>query len=84
MQMAVAQNELPLDAKRADRLRDLVLVRLACAQGGVPKAEVAADLAPLASDQPLARWRAEVDREIDRLASAGLLAGTPSRRQASV
>jgi hypothetical protein len=67
----------------ADRLRSVVLLRIACAMRGTTKTEVAADLAPFASRLPSAPWRAQVEREIEALAAAGLVAVKANRIDAS-
>lgn len=81
MQRAVVSEALPLAASPADRFRNLVLVRIACALRGTTKAEIVADLAPIAGRSP-AQGKAEVEREIVRLTGAGLVTGT-ARRQAT-
>jgi hypothetical protein len=58
-------------------------VRVACALRGATKAEVAADLGPIAGRAPPTHWRAEVERELAALIAAGLLNGTPARAHAS-
>ena len=83
MQKAVDLKALPIEAKQADRLRNLVLVRVACALRGATKSEVAADLAPIAGRAPSAQWRGEIEREMAGLLAAGFLTGTPARAQAS-
>jgi hypothetical protein len=74
---------LPTQVGSAGRLRNLVLVRVACALRGTTKAEVAADLAPIAGRAQPAQWRAEIEREMATLLAAGLLTGTAARAQAS-
>jgi hypothetical protein len=81
VQKAVDLDAQPIAA--ADRLRNLVLVRVASALRGATKAEVAADLAPVAGRSPPAQWRAEIEREMAGLVAAGLVTGTPARAQAS-
>jgi hypothetical protein len=74
MQAAVLEKPLPAGAIDADRLRAVVLVRIAAADPGVTTPEIADDLAPLV---PLrgaaAAWRAMLDNEIRALAAAGLV-----------
>jgi hypothetical protein len=79
---AVDLDALPITAA-ANRLRNLVLVRVASALRGATKAEVAADLAPIAGRTPPAQWRADIERELAGLIAAGLLTGTPAKAQAS-
>ncbi len=50
---------------------------------GTTKTEVAADLAPFASRLPPAPWRAQVEREIEALAAAGLVVAKANRIDAS-
>jgi hypothetical protein len=83
VQKAVDLEALPIGGARADRLRNLVLMRVACALRGSTKAEVAADLAPIAGRAPPTQWRGEIEREMAGLIAAGLLTGTPARAQAS-
>jgi hypothetical protein len=80
---AVDLDALPITAAAANRLRNLVLVRVASALRGATKAEVAADLAPIAGRTPPAQWRADIERELAGLITAGLLTGTPAKAQAS-
>ena len=61
-----------------------MLVRIASAGRGLAKAELADDLAPLTAHRiPAARWRALLEREIDALAAAGLIAAAGARIEAS-
>jgi hypothetical protein len=84
MQAAVLEKPIATGALDADRLRAIVLVRIASAGRSVAKAELADDLAPLAAHRiPAARWRALLDREVDALAAAGLIAGAGARIEAS-
>ena len=75
MQAAVLEKPVATGALDADRLRAIVLVRIASAGRGVAEAGAgrrsgAARRAPAAA----ARWRALLDREIEALAAAGLIA----------
>jgi hypothetical protein len=72
VQKATFLEESPDATARAERLRHLVLVRIACALRGATKSEIAGDLAPLMG-APLVQWRAEVEREINALAARGLV-----------
>jgi hypothetical protein len=79
---AVLEMPFPSSAAGADRLRQLVLVRIAAGRG-VAKAEVAADLAPFAKpDLPPGQWQARVEREIEYLAAAGLVTVRGDRLEA--
>ena len=84
MQAAVLEKPIATGALDADRLRAVVLVRIASAGRGVAKAELADDLAPLTAHRlPTARWRTLLDREVDALAAAGLIAAVGARIEAS-
>lgn len=84
MQAAVLEKPMATGALDADRLRAVVLVRIASAGRGVTKLEIADDLAPLTSHRlASARWRALLDREIDGLAAAGLIGVTGGCIEAS-
>jgi hypothetical protein len=64
-------------AAGAEAVRQLVLVRIASVPRGSSRAEIAADLAPIANPGLAnAQWQAEVDRHIQALAGSGLAAGT--------
>src|SRR5262245_9182942 len=68
----------------ADRLRAVVLVRIASAGRGIARAEVAQDLAPLLAHRlPASRCLAVLDREIDALASGGLIRDGGTRVEAT-
>ena len=69
--------------ERAERVRNLVLARVACALRGATKAEIAGDLAPIATDLSAPRWRAEVEREIDALAAKGLIKAKSAKLEVS-
>ena len=79
MQKATVLERSPNGAEGADRLRHLVLVRIACALRGATKAEIATDLAPIATGLPAAQWRAKVDREIEALSAQGLVTAKSAR-----
>jgi hypothetical protein len=84
MQAAVLEKPMATGALDADRLRAIVLVRIASAGRGVTRPEVGDDLAPLTSLRfATARWRALLDREIDALAAAGLVAISGARIEPS-
>ncbi len=79
MQAAVLEKASATGALDGDRLRAVVLVRIAGTGQGVPRADIAEDLGPLVSHRLAAsRWRALLDREIDALAAAGLVTATES------
>ena len=83
MQKAAVPQRSPTGADGADRLRQLVLVRMACALRGATKAEIATDLAPIATSLPVAQWRAKVDRELEALGAHGLVTAKSSRMEVS-
>lgn len=67
-----------------DSFASLVLVRIATEARGIAKSEVAADLAGFADSRSAAsRWRGAIDRAIEALAGAGLIAAGPAGLQAS-
>jgi len=81
---AVLDTPRPAGTATADRLRDLVLVRIASAVRGMPRSELASDLAPLANaGLPPAQWRAQIGREIDALAAQGVVAVRAARIEAT-
>jgi hypothetical protein len=79
VQKATVLEKSPNGAEGADRLRHLVLVRIACALRGATKAEIATDLAPIATGLPAAQWRAKVDREIEALSAQGFVTAKSAR-----
>ena len=79
MQKATVLDRSSNGAEGVDRLRHLVLVRLACALRGATKAEIAADLAPIATGLPAAQWRSKVEREIEALGAQGLVSAKSAR-----
>lgn len=83
MQKATVPQRSPSGAEGADRLRQLVLVRIACALRGATRAEIATDLAPIATGLPAAQWRAKVDREIEALVAQGLVTAKAARMEVS-
>ncbi|MBX9590372.1 MAG: hypothetical protein K2X43_13780 [Hyphomonadaceae bacterium] len=83
MQRAAVLEKPSAGAGSADRVRTLVLVRIACALRGATKSEIATDLAPIAAGQPLAQWRAEVERHIEALGAQGLVTAKSARVGAS-
>src|SRR5262245_36514021 len=84
MQPAVLEKSIATSALDADRLRAVVLVRIASAGRGMARAELADDLAPLVSHRLASpRWRALLDQEVDALAAAGLVTAGGARLEAS-
>lgn len=83
MPKAAVLEKLPAAAEDADRLRHLVLVRAVCALRGATKAEIATDLAAIASGMPAARWRVAVEREIEALGAQGLVTAKSAGLEAS-
>lgn len=83
VQKATVLQRSPTGAEGADRLRHLVLVRIACALRGATKAEIATDLAPIATGLPAAQWRAKVDRELEALGAQGLVTAKSARLDVS-
>ena len=84
MQPAVLEKPIATGALDADRLRAIVLVRIAAAGRGMARAEIADELAPLVSHRLAAsRWRARLDREIDALAGADLTSTIGARIEAN-
>ena len=83
MPKAAVLEKSPAGAEDAGRLRHLVLVRAVCALRGATKAEIATDLAAIASGMPAAQWRAAVEREIEALGAQGLVTAKSARLEAS-
>jgi hypothetical protein len=83
VQKAAVLEKPPFGAESADRVRRLVLVRIACALRGATKPEIVTDLAPVATGLPPAKWRAEVDREIEALQVQGLVTAKSGRLDAT-
>jgi hypothetical protein len=75
MQAAVLEQSASIAGLNADRLRATVLTRIAGAGAALRKSEVADDICPFVSHRLApARWREFLDREIDALVAAGLVA----------
>jgi hypothetical protein len=73
MQAAAAEKPFAPDPVDAERVRDLILVRIATTTPGLARGELAADLAPFVAHRLSApEWRAQVEREVAALAQAGL------------
>ena len=84
MQSAVLEKPVASGALDADRVRALVLVRMACAAQGLSRTALAADLAAFTAHRmPLAHWRALVERESEALREAGLARLFGTRLKAS-
>jgi hypothetical protein len=83
MQKALVLEEPTEASASGGRLRHLVLVRIACAQRGIGKSEVATDLSPIAANAPAPQWRAELDRQIAGLADQKLVTVKGARVQAT-
>jgi hypothetical protein len=67
-----------------DRVRAVLLVRIACTGGGATKAELAGDLAPFAAHRlPAGHWRTLIERGIAALADAGLAVSKAGRIEAT-
>ena len=81
MKSAVLERPAAAGALDTDRLRALLLVRIACANG-LSKTVLAADLAPLAAHRiGAAQWRPLIEREVEALAGAGLVGVVGARAQ---
>jgi hypothetical protein len=84
MKAAVLEKPLPTAAFDIDRVRAVLLVRIASAGQGVTKAELASDLAPLGAHRLAAGpWRALIESEVAALADAGLIATKGGRIEAN-
>ncbi len=84
MKAAVLEKPVSTVAFDIDRVRAIVLLRIASAEKGAAKAEVVADLGPLAAHRlPAGHWRALIEHEIAALADAGLIATKGARIEAS-
>jgi hypothetical protein len=72
MKAATLSPALAPDAGASDRLRHLLLVRIAGAEGRLTRGALAQDLVALAPPRlPAARWRPRLDRELDGLLADG-------------
>jgi hypothetical protein len=68
----------------SDRVRALLLIRIACAADGLSPGALVSELAPVTAHRLApAPWRALVDREIAALTEAGLTRGAGARLEAS-
>lgn len=84
MKAAVLERPNATSVLDADRLRAVVLTRIASAPHGISRAELAGDLAPLAGHHVApAQWLVWLDGEVDALAAAELIQTTGARLEAS-
>jgi hypothetical protein len=84
MQAAVLEKPVSMGAFDVDRVRAVLLVRIASAGRGATRAEVASDLAPLGAHRLAAgHWRALIEREIVALADAALIRTKAGRIEAT-
>jgi hypothetical protein len=84
MKAAILEKPAAGSVADTDRLRDVVLVRIAGAVRGTTRPALAADLAPMAAHGLApARARALLDREIELLIGAGLAKASGSRIEAT-
>ena len=84
MKAAVLEKPVSTVAFDIDRVRAIVLLRIASAEKGATKAEIVADLGPLGAHRlPAGHWRALIEHEIAALADAGLVATKGARIEAS-
>jgi hypothetical protein len=78
MKSAALEKPAAAGAPDPDRLRAVILVRIAGAVRGSAVADIAADLAPMAAPRPAgSQWRALIEEEIAALAAAGLVTPKP-------
>src|SRR5262245_19789980 len=71
MKAATLSPELAPNAGDADRLRHVLLVRIAGGEGRLTRAVLAQDVGALGPRLPLARWRPCLERELDGLLADG-------------
>jgi hypothetical protein len=84
MKTAVLEKPTPAPGIDADRMRTLLLVRIACARHGLRKTILAADLAPFAAHRIAhSQWRQFLEQEVEALADAGLITATGAEVEAS-
>jgi len=84
MQAAVLEKPVSTSALDVDRVRAIVLVRVASASQGATKAELLGDLAPLTAHRlTAAHWRALLERQVAALADAALITTKAGRIEAS-
>jgi hypothetical protein len=84
MQATVLESPVAIGGLDADRLRAIVLARIAGAGRGTTRPELVGDLGPLVSHRLApGRWRALLDAEVEALAAAGLIAIDGNRIEAT-
>jgi hypothetical protein len=84
MKSAVLEKPVASGPLDADRVRALLLSRIACAADGLSRSALTAELAPCTAHRlPLAHWRLLVEREIEALCEAGLARTVGTRLEAS-
>jgi hypothetical protein len=84
MQAAVLETPGASASVDTERLRDIVLVRIASAVRGVSRTDLANDLGSIVAHRlSVGRWRTLLDGAIDSLTSAGLAAQRAGRIEAS-
>ena len=78
MKSAALEKPAAVGAPDADRLRAVILVRIAGAARGSSVANIAADLAPIAGPRLVAsQWRTLLEGEVAALEAAGLVTAKP-------
>lgn len=84
MKAAVLERPAAAGQIDPDRLRDVALVRIACAEAGLGKSEIAADLMPLVAHRLAAgRWRAMSEGAIAALLTERLVVTEGARVRAT-
>ena len=84
MKSAVLEKPVAPGGLDVDRVRALLLSRIACAAGGLSRSALTSELAACAAHRmPLAHWRSLVEREIEALCEAGLTRTVGTRLEAS-
>jgi hypothetical protein len=84
MKSAVLEKPVASGPLDADRVRALLLSRIACAADGISRSALTAELAPCTAHRlPLAHWRLLVERELEALSEAGLSRTVSTRLEAS-
>ncbi len=84
MKAAVLEKPAVPGLVNAERVREIVLVRVASAVRGAAKGDVASDLATIVAQRLSApQWRALLDQEIDNLLAAGFVTVTGARIEAT-
>jgi hypothetical protein len=84
MKSAVLEKPVASGPLDADRVRALMLSRIACAAAGLSRSALAGELAAITAHRmPLAHWRSLVEREVEALTEAGLSRIVGTRLEAS-